>query len=78
MTRYSVQFRDGMFAKGYGVLSFAKNMGKKIGKNIRKNLSGYYSQKLLNYPKQSVTDAFTTASKRSVQKTAHETVDMIG
>ena len=41
-------------------------------------MSGYYSQKLLNHPKQSVTDAFTTASKRSVQKTANKTVDMIG
>ena len=34
--RYSVQPRDRIFAKGYGFLSFAKNMGK----NISKNLSG--------------------------------------
>ena len=38
MTRYSVQPRNRMFVKGYGILSFAKNMGKNIDKNISKNL----------------------------------------
>ena len=47
MTRYSVQPRDRIFVKGYGFLSFTKNMGKSIGKNKSKNLSGKYSQKLL-------------------------------
>ena len=28
MTRYSVQPRKRIFVKGYGLLSFAKNMGK--------------------------------------------------
>ena len=28
--RYSVQPRDPIFVKGYGFLSFAKNMGKNI------------------------------------------------
>ena len=46
---YSVQPRDHIFAKGYGFLPFAKNMGKNIGKNIVKNLSGKYSQKLLDH-----------------------------
>ena len=32
MTRYSVQLRDQIFVKGYGYLSFAKNMGKNIDK----------------------------------------------
>ena len=32
MTRYSVQPRDRIFVKGYGFLSFAKNMGKNIDK----------------------------------------------
>ena len=36
--RYSVQ--PGIFVKDYGFLSWTKNMGKSIGKNIRKNLSG--------------------------------------
>ena len=34
--RYSAQPRDRIFAKGYGFLSFAKNMGKNINKNITK------------------------------------------
>ena len=32
-TRYSGQPRGRMFLKGYGYLSFAKSMGKNIGKN---------------------------------------------
>ena len=42
MTRYSVQRRDQIFVKGYGFLSFAENMSKNIGKNIRKSLSDKY------------------------------------
>ena len=34
MTRYSVQPRDRIFVKGSGFLSFARNMGTNIGKNI--------------------------------------------
>ena len=30
--RYSAQPRDQIFVKGYGFLSFAKNIGKKISK----------------------------------------------
>ena len=44
MIRYSVQARDRIFVKGYGFLSFVKNMGKNINKNRSKNLSGKYSQ----------------------------------
>ena len=36
MTHYSVQPKDKIHAKGYRCLSFAKNMAKNIGKNIRK------------------------------------------
>ena len=43
MTRYSVQSRDRIIVKCYGVLFFAKSMGKNIAKNISKNLSGKYS-----------------------------------
>ena len=43
MIRYSVQPRDRIFVKGYGFLSFAKNMGKIIRRNTSKNLSGKYS-----------------------------------
>ena len=77
MVRYSVQPRDSIFVKGYGFLSFAKNMGK-IDKNITKSLSDKHSQKLLDHAKQSATDAFKTASQRAIQKTAEATGDLIG
>ena len=41
-------------------------------------MSAKYSQQLLDYAKQSVTDTLTTASKRSIQKTAEATGDLIG
>ena len=66
MTRYSVQPRDWIFVKGYGFLSFAKNMSK----NINKNLSRQYSKKLLDHAKQSAIDAFKTTPKSAIQKTA--------
>ena len=77
MVRYSVQSRNSISIKGYGFLSFAKNMGK-IDKNMTKSLSDKYSQKLLDHAKQSATDAFKTASKRAIQKTAEATGDLIG
>ena len=43
MTRYSVQPRYWIFVKGYGVFSFARNIGKSVGKNISKTLSSQYS-----------------------------------
>ena len=43
-------------------------MGKNIGENISKTLSGKYSQKLLDHPKQSATDTHKTSSKRVIQK----------
>ena len=66
MTTYSVQPRDQIFVKGYGFLSSAKNMVKNIGKSISKNLSGIYSQKLLDHAKQSATDALKNSSKRVI------------
>ena len=56
--------------KGYGFLSFAKNMGKSV--------SNKYDQKLLDSANKSTTDAIETASKRAIQKTAEETGDLIG
>ena len=76
--RYSVQPRDQISLKGYGFLSFAKNVDKNIGKNISKNLSGKCSQKLLDHAKQSTTDALKTSSKRDIQKTVEATGDLSG
>ena len=55
-------------------------MGKNIGINISKNLSGKYNKKLLDHAKQSATDALKTTSKRAIQKPAEATAagDLIG
>ena len=59
MTCYLVQRRDRIFVKGYGFLPFARNIRKNIGKNV----SGKYSQKLLDHAKQAVTGALKIVSK---------------
>ena len=78
MTRYLVQPGDWIFVKDYEFLSSAKNMGKNIGKNVSKNLRGKYCRKLVDYVKQSATDVLKTVSKRSIQKRAEATGDLIG
>ena len=70
MTCYSVKLWYGIFAKGHRFLSFSSNAGTNIGKNISKNLSSKYSKKPFNHARKSATDAFRTASKRVIQKTA--------
>ena len=67
MTHYSVQPIDETFVKGYW-LSFAKNMGWNIGKNIRNILSSKYSQKLIDHAKKSSIHSLKTASKRAIEK----------
>ena len=68
--RYSIEPRDRIYLKGYGFLSFAKNMGKSLSKK--------YGQKLLDSSKKSTADATKTASKRAIQKTAEAIGDLIG
>ena len=68
--RYSIEPRERICVKGYGFLSFAKNMGK--------SLNSKYGQKLLNSANKSTTNAIKTASKRAIQKTAEATSDLIG
>ena len=75
--RYSIEPRDRIYLKGYGSLSFAKNMGTHATKTA-KNLSNKYGQKLLDNAKKSTTDAIKTASKRAIQKTTEATGDLIG
>ena len=67
--RYSIEPRERRYVKGYGFLSFAKN--------IDKNLSNKYGQKLVDSAKKSATDALKTASKRAIQKTAEATGDLV-
>ena len=63
--RYSVERRDRIYVKGYGFLSFAKNMGRHVNK-VTKNLSNKYSQKRLDSAKKSTADAIKTVSKRAI------------
>ena len=47
MTRYSVEPKDQILCKDQGLYIFViQNMRKNIGKNIKRNLSGKYCQKL--------------------------------
>ena len=75
--RYSIEPRDRIYVKGYGFLSFAKNMGTHATK-VAKNLSNICGQKLLDSAKKSTTDTIKTTSKRAIQKTAEATGDLIG
>ena len=68
--RYSIKPRDRIYVKGYGFMSFTKN--------IDKNLSNKYSQKIIDTTKKSATNAIKTASQRAIQKTAEATGDLIG
>ena len=74
--RYSIEPRERRYVKGYGVLSFARNIGTHTAKPA-KNMSNKYSQKLVDSDKKSATDAIKTASKRAIQKTAEVTGDLI-
>ena len=51
---------------------------KKFGKNVRRNLSSKYSQKLLDNAKQSTTDVIKTALTTAIQKIAKTTGDLAG
>ena len=68
--RYSIEPRDRRYVTGSGFLSFAKNIGK--------NISSKYTQKLVGSTRKSATDAIKTASNRAIQKTAEATGDLIG
>ena len=67
---YSFETRDRRYVKGYGFLSFAKN--------ISKNISSQYSQKLVHRAKKSATDAIKTVSKRAIGAEAEAIGDLIG
>ena len=73
--RYSIEPRERRSVKGYGFLTFARNIGTHLGK-VAKSMSNKYSQKLDDTAKKSATDAIKTASKRAIQKKT--TGDLIG
>ena len=55
---YSIEPREKRYVKGYGSSSCTKNIGK--------NLSNKYGQKLADSAKKSATDALKSASKRVI------------
>ena len=75
--RYSIEPRERRHVKGYGFLSFARNIVTHAAK-VAKNMSNKYGQKLADTAKKSATDAIKTASKRAIQKTAEATGDLVG
>ena len=68
--RYSIEPRNRIYVKGYGFLSFSKNIGKSLSNN--------YGQKRFDSAKKSTIDAIKTPSKLAIQKTAEATGDLIG
>ena len=58
--RCSIEPSDRIYVKGYGFLSFAKNMDK--------SLSNKYGQKVLDSAKKSTTDAIKQHRKEQFKK----------
>ena len=63
---YSIEPTERRYVKGYGFLSFARNLNHK------------YGQKLIDSAKKLAKDAFKIASKTAIQKTAEATGGLIG
>ena len=76
--RYSIEPRDRIHVKGYGFLSFAKNVGKSLSNKYAATSATNVAQKLLDSAKKSTTDARRTASKGVIQKIAEAAGDLIG
>ena len=64
--RYSLEPGGRIYVKGYGFLSFAKNMGK--------SLSNKYGQKLLDSAKKSTTDAKKQHRKEQFKKATSDLI----
>ena len=64
--RYSTEPKYKKYARGYGLLPFARKFGDK------------YGRKIMDTATKTGIDAVKTASKRVAQKTAEATGDLIG
>ena len=73
--RYSIEPRERKYVKGYGFLTFARNLGTHATK-VAKNLNNKYGQKLADSAKKSATDALKVAAKRAIQNTAEAAGDL--
>ena len=74
---YSIEPRERRYVKGYGFLSFARNLGTHATK-VAKNINNKYGEKFADSAKKSATDALKIACKRTVQKTAEASGDLVG
>ena len=68
--RCSIESRDRIYVKGYGFLSFAKNMCKSLSSNSGRNL--------VDSTKMSARDVLKTALKRKIQKMVEATGYLVG
>ena len=75
--RYSTELKDRIYVKGYGFLSFAKNIATHATKTA-KSMSNNIVKKIFDSAKKSTTDGIKTASKRAIQKISEATSDLIG
>ena len=74
--RYSIEPRERRYVKGYGFLSFARNLDTHVTE-VAKNLINKYGQKLADSAKKSATDTLKIAGKRAIQKTAESSWDLV-
>ena len=74
--RYLIEPRESRYVKGYGFLSFARNLGTYATK-VAENLNNNYGQKLAYSAKKSATDALKIAGKSANQKTAEASGDLV-
>ena len=65
--RHSIEPRGRRCVRGYGFLTFAKNMGAHVNK-VAKKLNNKYGQKLVDAAKKSPTDALKISCKKSNSK----------
>ena len=65
--RYPIEPRERRYVKGYGFLSFARNLDIHSFK-VNKNVNNKYGQKLADSAKKSATDAFKILAKKQFKK----------
>ena len=63
---YSIEPIERRYVKGYGFLSFARNLNNKYGETLVDSAKKYFKK------------SFKIASKRAIQETAEATGDLIG
>ena len=59
-----------IYVTDYGILAFAKNMGRR--------LNSKYGQKLVDNIKNSATEVLKNASNRAIQQVTEATSDLVG